>query len=122
MVDPTRETVERDRRQAERAAIRLEAAYEDLERQVFVTTSDISESGVYLVSDELPPIGLSAQITIELPKDPTILRLRGTVVRRQSVEPSGFALQFDSKAVPESHRNRVRRFVSRLAQGAATAP
>ena len=112
MVDPTREVVARERRLAARASIRLEAAYEDVDRQVFLTTSDISESGVYLFSPDLPPIGLDAQITLELPEDPAILRLRGTVVRRRNAKPTGFALQFDPKSVPESLRGRVRRFVT----------
>ena len=113
MVDPTRETVERERRLAARGPVQIEAAYEDAERQVFLTTSDISETGVYLFSPELPPIGLSAQVTLELPKDPAILRLRGTVVRH-SATPTGFALEFDPNAVSESLRGRVRSFVKSL--------
>ena len=115
MVDHTRQAVEPgarpNRRTAPRARVRLEAAYEDASRQVFLVTSDLSEGGAFLLTPEPPPVGLSGQITLELPTGPAILRLRGTVVRRRDDEPAGFALAFDSRATPESTRRSLQRFI-----------
>jgi hypothetical protein len=115
MVDQTEQAVEgreRNRRLAPRAEVALDTAYEDRERQVFLIARNISESGVFLVSADLPPVGAFAQVTLELPSDPVLLRLRGTVVRHQSEHPTGFALEFDPKVVLEPLRARVRRFVA----------
>ena len=116
MVDPTRQAVERpaprpNRRAAPRARVRIEAAYEDALRQVFLVTADLSEGGVFLLTPEPPPVGLTGQITFELPSGPAILRLRGTVVRRRSDAPAGFALAFDSRATAESTRRSLQRFI-----------
>jgi hypothetical protein len=117
MVDHPRQAVEPtavrpDRRSSRRARVRLEAAYEDALRQVFLVTSDLSEGGAFLLTPEPPPVGLSGQITLELPTGPAILRLRGTVVRQRSDHPSGFALAFDPGANPESTRRSLQRFVA----------
>ena len=115
MVDHPGQAVERaprpNRRAAPRARVRLEAAYEDSLRQVFLVTADLSEGGVFLLTPEPPPVGLSGQITLELPTSPAILRLRGTVVRRRADAPAGFALAFDPRATPESTRRSLQRFV-----------
>jgi hypothetical protein len=114
MVDTPPEALagaQRNRRFAPRADIELDTAYEDRERQVFLVARNISELGVLLVSPDLPPIGASAQVTLELPSDPVLLRLRGTVVRHQIEFPRGFALEFDPNVVLEPLRTRVRRFV-----------
>jgi hypothetical protein len=115
MVDHTRQAVERgarpNRRAAPRARVRLEAAYEDALRQVFLVTADVSEGGVFLLMPEPPPVGQAGQITLELPTSPAILRLRGTVVRRRSDAPAGFALAFDPGATPESTRRSLQRFI-----------
>jgi len=115
MVDQTGQTVERaprvNRRAAPRARVRLEAAYEDSLRQVFLVTADLSEGGAFLLTPEPPPVGLSGQITLELPTSPAILRLRGTVVRRRADAPAGFALAFDPRATPESTRRSLQRFI-----------
>jgi hypothetical protein len=115
MVDKTQQAGggwERDRRLAPRVDIELDTAYEDRERQVFLVARNISEFGIFLVSPDLPPVGASAQVTLELPSDPVLLRLRGTVVRHQTEEPTGFALEFDPNVVLEPLRARVRRFVA----------
>ena len=115
MVDQTGQAVERaarpNRRAAPRARVRLEAAYEDALRQVFLVTADLSEGGAFLLTPEPPPVGLAGQITLELPTSPAILRLRGTVVRRRDDAPAGFALAFDPRATPESTRRSLQRFI-----------
>jgi hypothetical protein len=116
MVDHTGQAVERgpreNRRAAPRARVRLEAAYEDAVRQVFLVTSDLSEGGAFLLTPEPPPVGLSGQITLELPTGPAILRLRGTVVRRRFESPAGFALAFDPGATPDSTRRSLQEFIA----------
>ena len=115
MVDSTRQVIGEDgpeRRLAPRTAVRLNAAYEDADRQIFLVVRDISEIGVFLAFAEPPAIGAPAQITLELPDDPMLLRLRGTVVRHSCSSLAGFALRFDPDAVPEVIRERVRRFVT----------
>jgi hypothetical protein len=91
--------------------VRIEAAYEDVERQVFLVTSDLSAGGAYLLTPEPPAVGRQGQITLELPNGPAILRLRGTVVRRRLDAPAGFAIAFDPRATPESTRRSLQRFV-----------
>lgn len=102
-----------ERRVALRVRARLAAAYEDVERQVFLATRDLSEAGVYLLASDLPPLGCAAQVTLELPSEPALLRLRGSVVRRHETEPRGFALRFDPDATPGASRQILRQFVER---------
>jgi hypothetical protein len=119
MGDHTGQALERgtraNRRAAPRARVRLEAAYEDALRQVFLVTADLSEGGVFLLMPEPPPVGLPGQITLELPTSPVILRLRGTVVRRRADAPAGFALAFDPGATPEATRRTLKRFIETAA-------
>ncbi len=122
MVDQTQQAVGgRDRRLAPRAEIGLDTAYEDRERQIFLVARNISELGIFLVSPDLPPVGAAAQVTLELPSDPVLLRLRGTVVRHRTKEPTGFALEFDPSAVLEPLRARVRRFVEIVPDASVSA-
>jgi hypothetical protein len=99
------------RRAGPRARVRQVAAYEDAVRQVLLVTSDLSEGGAFLLTPEPPPVGLSGQITLELPTGPAILRLRGTVVRQRFESPAGFAIAFDPRATPESTRRSLQRFI-----------
>ena len=102
-----------ERRVTPRARVRLEAAYEDAERQVFLATQDLSEAGVYLLIADPPPPGRAAQMILELPDEPAMLRIRGTVVRRSGDQPSGFAIRFELDGMPESTRRALQRFVAR---------
>lgn len=93
-------------RRAPRLVIRLEAAYEDAERQVFLATRDLSEGGVYLLAEDPPDVGCPARVLLELPGQPALLRLPGVVARRDP--GSGFALRFDSERLPEGAREALR--------------
>jgi hypothetical protein len=98
----------REQRRAPRAAIRLEAAYEDADRQVFLATRDLSEGGLYLLAADPPEVGVRARVLLELPGQPAILRLDGVVAR---CEPGlGFALCFDPDRVPSESRAALRDF------------
>lgn len=98
-----------DRRRHRRVSVRLEVAYEDPERQVFVSTRDLSEGGVFLADSRPPDPGQGASVTFELPDDAPILRLPGVVVR--SDPGVGFALRFDSAGFNDATRAQLRRFV-----------
>lgn len=98
------DTTSRPRR-SPRVAIRLEAAYEDPERQVFLPTRDLSEGGVFLLAPDPPPLGAAASVLVELPGEAELLRLKGVVTR---VEPGvGFALRFDG-VLPDAARAALR--------------
>ena len=114
-MDHPRQAVEppqrRERRGARRARVRLEAAYEDPERQVFLVTGDLSESGAWLLAPDPPASGNAARLTFELPGEAALLRVHGTVVRRRVEQPAGFALRFDPNATRPEARAALRRFV-----------
>jgi hypothetical protein len=114
-VDHPRQAVElpqrRERRGARRARAWLEAAYEDPERQVFLVTGDLSESGAWLLAPDPPASGNAARLTFELPGEPALLRIHGTVVRRRVEQPAGFALRFDPEGIRPEARAALRRFV-----------
>lgn len=99
---------DRRRRRWERVPVRLEAGYEDPDRQVFLCTRDLSEGGVFLLAQDPPPEGTAARLLLELPRHPAILRLPGVVARR---EPgAGFALAFDRDRMAPEARAALREF------------
>jgi hypothetical protein len=96
------------RRGCPRVPLRLEAAYEDPAHQVFLTTRDLSETGVYLLAAEPPLEGVAARVLLELPGHQAILRLHGVVARR---EPGvGFAVAFDREGMPGQANSTLREF------------
>jgi hypothetical protein len=64
---------------------------------------------------------MSAMVVLELPGNPVILRLRGSVVREQTQPVAGFAIRFDSRANTDSSRRALRDFVESTTS-AAPAP
>ena len=103
------------RRVSPRATIRLEAAYEDAQRQVFLQTRDISEEGIYLWAPDPPEVGAPAKLVLDLPGQSEILRLNGRVSRRDMGSEAGFAVKFDHEdheASASGSRRVLRRFVS----------
>jgi hypothetical protein len=88
--------------------VRLEAAYEDPVRQIFLATRDLSELGVYLVAEEAPDEGVAARVTLELPGQPALLRVDGVVARREPGQ--GFALAFEAGRMGETTREALRAF------------
>ncbi len=102
-----------DRPRAHRVRARIEAAYEDPERQVFLPTLDLSESGVFLLSSENPPVGSLAQVVLELPGHEAFLRLRGAVTRVQREPVAGFALHFTGNDQDADALEALREFVRR---------
>jgi hypothetical protein len=103
-----------ERRLAPRVAVRLDAAYEDPERQVFLASRDLSEAGIYLLLQDPPRPGAAARVLLELPGHPALLRLPAVVARCDA--GVGFALAFDSERMPAGSREALRGF----ARGAET--
>lgn len=108
-----------DKTRAPRASVRLGAAYEDPQRQIFVVARNLSETGAWVQSQSPPELGHPAKLTLELPGEQEILRIPARVVRRELGFPSGFALQFDAEGTPLTVRLRLRCFVA--AQRAASS-
>lgn len=103
-----------ERRASPRASSRLEVSYEDVERQVFLPSRDVSEGGIFLLAPSAPAVGVHATLLFELPGNPTIVRLRGRVARRQTHPVSGFAVRFDAQASSSDGLRHVRNFVERI--------
>lgn len=104
-----------ERRRAQRTRARLDTAYEDRERQVFLRTADVSEEGVFLLAADPPPLGAPAKLCIEVPGHPALVRVSGVVARRQLEEPRGFVVVFDVGAGAQEARAALRHFVARRA-------
>ena len=129
LVDRSGKAVERagappglERRSSPRARSRIGASYEDVDRHVFLHTAELSEEGVFLVSPTPPPVGARAMVLLELPGNPVILRLRGSVARHQARPVAGFAIRFDPEANPDGSRQALRNFVESTGSGVASSP
>jgi hypothetical protein len=107
----------RETRAAHRVLAALEAAYEDADRQVFLRTRDLSESGVYLWAPDPPAVGSEAQLLLELPGQPAFLRLSGTVIRSDPGRTGGFALRFAEGPSAQGFK-ALRSFVERVLESA----
>jgi hypothetical protein len=114
-VDRPSPALNAERRRAPRTRARLDTAYEDRERQVFLRTADVSEEGVFLLAADPPPLGAPAKLCIEVPGHPALVRVSGVVARRQLDEPRGFAVAFDGGAGGQEARAALRHFVARAA-------
>lgn len=101
-----------ERRRVRRVSAKLDVAYEDQTRQVFLGAADVSEEGVLIEDANPPPEGSRAQLVVALP-DSRLLRLRGEVTRVQE-EPSAFAFRFNRDEMDDSDREALRRFIENV--------
>ncbi len=115
----TRPVLAPERRDAPRILARIEAAYEDAQRQLFLTSRDLSESGIFLVAPDPPEPGGSARLTLALPGCEELLRVRGVVARSQRAEPAGFAVHFDASSFSDVARTSLRRWLQETATASA---
>ena len=106
------------RRIRPRAPIRVEAAYEDSERQVFLETRDISEDGIYLFAPDPPEVGCPAKLVLELPGNSEMLRLSGRVSRRDTGPRPGFVVLFQY-GDPDQGAAKLRKVLRDLVNAAA---
>jgi hypothetical protein len=86
--------------------------YEDAERQLFLPSTDLSETGIFLLCADPPNPGQRARLLFELPGAPELVRLGGVVVRRAEIDPRGFAVRFEREALSESVRRALRSYVT----------
>lgn len=107
-----------NRRRALRVPARLEVAYEDADRQVFLMTADVSESGAFLVSPDPPELGVSARLVFELPGHAAIVRVPAVVARRSEAPLRGFAVRFQTAKLPPSTRSALQGYVQRVSDSA----
>lgn len=105
---------DRQRRAARRVRTRIEVAYEDADRQVFLSTADLSEGGAFLLAPDPPAPGVTARVVFELPGHPVLLRLPVVVARREEAPRSGFAVRFQTPGLAEPTRRALRRYVERV--------
>ena len=97
-----------------RLACRVTLPFRD-SRELAGTTTDISRSGVKVVfenvggSDELPAVGESATVLIDLPHSayisPRCLECRGVTVRSDVLESDRFTVAFEIRRIRVCDRN-----------------
>lgn len=98
-----------DRRRSPRVEAKLDVAYEDHERQVFLSVADLSLQGARVLDAEPPPEGASARLVLELPGG-QLLRIDGEVTRHHD-DPPGFAFRFDQSALSSADREVLEGFL-----------
>jgi pSer/pThr/pTyr-binding forkhead associated (FHA) protein len=87
-----------DRRRHDRRPIELRLVYASSELEIEATTRDLSESGVFVCSHVLDPIGTTCELTLLIDGGPP-LQLRGVVRRvveheQAGLEPVGLGIEF----------------------------
>ncbi|HTL33606.1 MAG TPA: FHA domain-containing protein [Kofleriaceae bacterium] len=107
-----------NRRRHDRKPIELSLVYSSSELEIEATSRDLSESGVFVCSQVLDPIGTECQLTILVDGGPPI-SVRGVVrrvVERETAdgEPIGIGVEF--VRIAESDRAWIRTVVSRMMQ------
>jgi hypothetical protein len=60
-------------------------------------------------------------VLLELPGNPLILRLRGSVARQQTRPVAGFAVRFDRQALSDGSRQALCNFVESTHSGPAAS-
>ncbi len=101
-----------DRRKCPRIPARLEVAYEDAHRQVFLVACDISEGGMYLYTSDPPREGAEAKILFELPTSPAMIRVSGIVTHRETGTSPGFGIRFSPGNMLMQDLEALRNFVT----------
>lgn len=111
-----------NRRRHDRHAIELNLIYSSSELELEATSRDLSESGVYVCTQVLDPLGTRCELTILGDGGPA-LRIAGVVrrvVEREEVgkDPVGLGIEFTG--VGDAERAWLRRLVARANR--TTAP
>jgi pSer/pThr/pTyr-binding forkhead associated (FHA) protein len=107
-----------NRRRHDRQAVELSLVYSSSELEIEATSRDLSESGVFVCSQVLDPIGTECELTILVDGGPP-LNVRGVVrrvVERETLdgEPIGIGVEFVQ--VGEAELAWIRTVVSRMIQ------
>jgi hypothetical protein len=107
------------RRRHERRSIELHLVYVSSELEIEATTRDLSQSGVFVCSEVLDPVGTECQLTILVDGGPP-LQVNGIVrrvIERQEsadTEPAGLGIEFVN--VPEAERAWLKATVDRMVE------
>ncbi|MDB4955105.1 MAG: hypothetical protein JWO36_2674 [Myxococcales bacterium] len=113
-----------NRRRHERRSIELHLVYVSSELEIEATTRDLSESGVFVCSEVLDPIGTECQLTILVDGGPP-LSVKGVVrrvIERQETaesEPAGLGIEFVQ--IPPAERAWLKTTVDRMVQAELAA-
>lgn len=83
-----------DRRRGKR--LPMNAAVSQLDPRATTPVSDLSETGVFVHTDEPLPLGTEIELkfTVQLEEVPVLFLGRGRVVRHGSGEPAGMGVEF----------------------------
>ena len=112
-----------NRRRHDRQPVELSLVYSSSELEIEATSRDLSESGVFVCSQVLDPIGTDCQLTILVDGGPP-LNVRGVVrrvVERETAdEPIGIGVEFVK--VGESELSWIRTVVARMMQETDDGP
>ena len=112
-----------NRRRHDRQPIELSLVYSSSELEIEATSRDLSESGVFVCSQVLDPIGTECQLTILVDGGPPI-NVRGVVrrvVERETAEsPIGIGVEFAK--VGDTELSWIRTVVSRMMQETDDGP
>jgi hypothetical protein len=110
-----------DRRRHDRQAIELHLVYSSNELEIEAISRDLSESGVFVCSQVLDPIGTECQLTILVDAGPPIEVhgvVRRVVERADAGEPIGLGVEFVDLGEPQ--RAWIRATIERLEAGRPT--
>jgi len=95
----------------------LAVQYKAGERSGQDYTTDVSESGLFIRTEELPAIGTRAHLRLSVAE--RSLRIVGAVTRLATAAPSGFGLQFEG--MTKSDREFLQGYVERRAEATSHA-
>ncbi len=112
-----------NRRKFDRTSVELDVLYVSSELEIEATSRDLSESGVFVCTQVLEPIGTECQLTLLVDGGPPI-EVRG-VVRRVVERPDGddvIGLGVEFYALGVAERAWIRTVVERMTGEAETHP
>lgn len=89
----------------------MSAAFSETDPRTTTPVSDLSETGVYVHTDELHPIGSTIDLRFTVfPEEPVLFEGRGVVVRHGD-DPEGMGVEFVE--LSETSRDVVRKILLR---------
>lgn len=99
----------KDRRRAQR--VPMSAAFSETDPRTTTPVSDLSETGVYVHTGELLPIGANLELRFTVfPEEPVLFEGRGKVVRHGD-DPPGMGVEFVE--LDESAKDVIRKILLR---------
>ena len=103
-----------ERRKSPRIPVCLAVATESDAWMSMCHTRDISESGVFLISQRIPSLSSGFSLQLHLPAKMGLLKSRATVVRIQGDSPRGFGMEWIE--LSEANRKLLQKLSQRWSQ------